>query len=58
MSKHTHKRESSSTAGKLKGANCQKSPLKTQFAKDSRMYRTDPKAYAKAEELVRALNKK
>ncbi len=58
MGKHTYKRESSSTPGKSKGANCQKSELKTQFAKDSRMYRTDPKKFAQAEEIVRALNKK
>lgn len=42
----------SSTAGKSKGSNCQKSILKTQHSKDSKMYKTDPINYAKVCHLV------
>jgi len=52
------KKGSSSTAGILKGDNCQKSPLKIQFCKDARMYRTNPRKYAVAEAIVRRLNDK
>lgn len=47
----------SSTKGILKGENCRKSVLKTQFAKDSRMHKTCPNEYAAVEEIVYALNK-
>ena len=57
MGKLSQKKKSSSTPGKEKGDNCQKSALKVQFCKDSRMYRTDPKRYAEAEKIVRELNK-
>lgn len=55
--KHSAQRKSSSTRGIDKGEKCQKSPLKIRFAKDNRMYRTDPREYAKAEQLVIELNK-
>lgn len=51
------KKGGSSTAGILKGENCQKSDLKRQFAKDGRMYKTNPKRFAEAEKVVRRLNK-
>ena len=51
------KSKGSSTPGILKGDNCQKSPIKIQFCKDNRMYRTDPKKFAVAEEVIRNLNK-
>jgi len=38
----------SSTPGKLKGSNCQKSQLKNLHAKDSRLYPTNPFLYTKA----------
>lgn len=38
----------SSTPGKVKGQNCQKSETKTRYSRDSRWYRTDPENYRKA----------
>lgn len=43
----SRKERQSSTPGKSKGSNCQKSVLKTQYAKDARFYKNDPKNYAK-----------
>lgn len=57
MSKHTNKRVSSSTPGRQKGLNCQKTELKVQFCKDNRMHRTNPKKYAQAELVVYEMNK-
>ena len=57
MAKHVEKKKSSSTAGKEKGANCQKSDLKVQFAKDGKMHKKDPKKYAQVEKIIRELNK-
>ena len=57
MGKHSEKKKSSSTAGKEKGANCQKSDLKVQFCKDGRMHKTNPKKFAQVEKIVRELNK-
>lgn len=56
--KQAKQKQGSSTKGILKGDNCQKSDLKMQFCKDNRMYRTNPKRFAEAEKVVRALNKK
>lgn len=47
----------SSTAGKMKGANCQKSIIKTQYCKDTRFYKKDPINYAKTCAVVDLLNK-
>ena len=41
-------RHSSSTPGKAKGLNCQKTPLKVQLAKHSRFRKKDPLNYANA----------
>ena len=38
----------SSTPGKSKGQNCQRSQLKNLYALDTRLYRTNPKLYEKA----------
>lgn len=46
-----HKRSAkgaSSTPGKAKGANCQKSPLKVQYAKNTRLHRTNPAEWERA----------
>jgi hypothetical protein len=42
----------SSTPGRQKGSNCQKSQLKNLHSKDSRLYRTNPFLYAKAAQAV------
>lgn len=42
----------SSTPGRSKGSNCQKSQLKNLHAKDSRLYRTNPFLYAKTAQAV------
>jgi hypothetical protein len=47
----------SSTSGKLKGANCHKSPLKNLHALDTRAYRTNPMLYAAAALEVYNINK-
>ncbi len=49
--------KSSSTPGRSKGANCHKSQIKTQYCKDSRMYKKDPDNYAKICAIVDKLNK-
>lgn len=46
------KERPSSTPGRTKGSNCQKSQLKNQYAKDSRFYKNDPVNYAKVCHLV------
>lgn len=40
-------KKSSSTPGRMKGSNCQRSQLKTLYAKDSRLYRNNPLLYEK-----------
>jgi len=46
MSKKSKKGlKGSSTAGRSKGQNCQRSELKTLYAKDPRLHRTNPKLY-------------
>lgn len=42
------KGHASSTPGKLKGANCQKTPLKRMYANDSRLHKTNPKLFLAA----------
>ena len=44
----SRKERPSSTAGKTKGSNCQKSELKNLHAKDTKLYRTNPKLWKKA----------
>lgn len=46
------KSKGSSTAGKVKGSNCQKSQLKNMHAKDTRLYKTNPFLYAKTAQAV------
>lgn len=48
----SRKERPSSTPGKTKGGNCQKSENKTRYTRDTRWYRTDPKNYAKVCELI------
>lgn len=48
----SRKERPSSTAGRSKGSNCQRSILKTQYAKDCRFYKNDPKNYAKICDIV------
>ena len=52
MARKSKKTGGSSTPGKSKGSNCQKSIIKTQAAKDNRFYKTDPVNYAKACHLI------
>lgn len=47
----------SSTAGRMKGANCHKSQTKTQYCKDTRFYRNDPSNYEKICKQIDELNK-
>ena len=48
MSRKNRQQHSSSTAGKMKDQNCQRSQMKNLYCKDSRLYRTNPTLYAKA----------
>ena len=56
MGKHQKNKVSSSTPRILKGDNCKKSDLKVWFAKDSKMYKKDPKAYLQVSEIINKLN--
>jgi len=42
----------SSTAGRTKGGNCQKSIIKTQYCRDSKFFKTDPLNYLKACKII------
>jgi len=46
------KTRGSSTPGRQKNSNCQKSQLKNQYCKDARWYKKDPVNYAKAAEHI------
>ena len=49
MPKANKKRgKGSSTSGKIKGKNCQRSQLKNLYSKDARIYKRDPATYEKA----------
>lgn len=52
----SRKTRPSSTAGRLKNANCQKSVLKNLHAKDARAYRTMPMTYAAAAREIYSVN--
>jgi hypothetical protein len=53
------RRTGSSTPGKAKGDNCKKSPLKVQYAKDTRMHKTSPVQWMQAiEEIVKVQRQK
>lgn len=49
--------KSSSTPGREKSDNCQKTPEKVQFCKDHKMYKREPSKYKQVEDQVRKLNK-
>ena len=54
----SRKQRPSSTAGRTKSENCQKSQLKNLHSKDTRLYRTNPKLYAAAARVVYVINAK
>lgn len=45
MSRRSRNNRSSSTPGKQKGQNCQKSELKNLFCNDTKLHRTNPKLW-------------
>lgn len=47
----------SSTAGRMKGPNCQKNQLKNQYCLDTRFYKKDPINYQKVCMMVDGLQK-
>lgn len=48
----SRKQRPSSTNGRTKGENCQRSQIKNLYAKDPRFYKKDPENYATACALV------